>query len=412
MTLTDSVYISKIEDIKYLKSLMLDATKVYNQTLYFLRQNYFENRKNSTTIYLSGKELEDRLKQTDSYKNSILDYNVKQYARTSATDSVSSFFKSLKRYNINKTNYTGTPKLPKYKKRDVCTTLCIDSSRLRKKGCQDNEIRLPKSHFKFKTRIQLELIKCVRIKYVHEKVKIEIVYEKTNDNSNTLNADSYCGIDLGVGNLASMTFNDINKSFILNGGPLKSINQFYNKQKSKIQSELKITTDRNWSSRLSKLQLKRNSKVDDYLHKASKMIVDILLENKVGNVVIGKNEGWKQEIGIGKRNNQNFVLIPHARFIEMISYKCKNEGINVIITEESYTSKIDHLSNEKLCKHETYSGKRLKRGLFKSSSGKILNADINGAIGILRKIKAISDIQLLNLGYRGDVVSPIKLEIN
>ena len=145
------------------------------------------------------------------------------------------------------------------------------------------------------------------------------------------------------------------------------------------------------------------------MHKASKLIVDLLIQNNVGKIIIGKNKDWKTSSKMSKKNNQNFISIPHAKFIEMIKYKCENVGIEVILTEESYTSKVDHLSNEKLCKHKKYSGKRVNRGLFKSFSGKLLNADINGSIGMLRKKNVVSDIGLINLGYRGDVVSPIKL---
>ena len=133
------------------------------------------------------------------------------------------------------------------------------------------------------------------------------------------------------------------------------------------------------------------------------------LENEISNIVIGKNKGWKDESNIGSRNNQNFVQIPHARLIQMITYKAAEVGIEILLTEESYTSKIDHLALEEMKHKDTYMGKRTKRGQFKSSLGQCLNADINGAIGMLRKKKVISDVQLLNLRNRGDVVSPKKL---
>lgn len=133
--------------------------------------------------------------------------------------------------------------------------------------------------------------------------------------------------------------------------------------------------------------------------------------NGIDCLIIGKNDGWKQNINLSKKTNQSFTNIPHARFIELIKYKAEEVGMRVEIVEESYTSKIDHLSNENLCKQKIYSGKRIKRGLFKSASGRLINADINGSIGILRKKKVISDIQLLNLGYRGDVVSPTIIKL-
>ena len=111
--------------------------------------------------------------------------------------------------------------------------------------------------------------------------------------------------------------------------------------------------------------------------------VNFTLEN---NIVIGKNKEWKQEINLGKKINQNFVSIPYNSFIEKMAYKCENYGIKLHLTEESYTSKCDHLANEPLEHRENYLGKRVKRGLFKSSIGKFINADLNGAIGIARKV--------------------------
>ncbi|MCU0499580.1 MAG: transposase, partial [Anaerolineae bacterium] len=131
---------------------------------------------------------------------------------------------------------------------------------------------------------------------------------------------------------------------------------------------------------------KRNCRVDAYLHQASRRIIEFMQLMGIGTLVIGKNEGWKQGIELGKRTNQNFVQIPHARFIEMLTYKAQLVGIAVIITEESYTSKCSFLDGEAVCKHEQYAGKRVKRGLFCASNGRLMNADTNGAYNIIRKV--------------------------
>ena len=410
---TEIIYINNKEDIRYLKNFMSISAYVYNQTLYFLRQHIFSFTKNGIDILdvpkISSKQLENQLKDTETYSNCILDYNIKQASRDMAIAAITGFYGSLKSYRLDKSKFKGLPKLPRYKKSFELMPLIINYTRLRSNGCKENEIKLPKSHFKFKTRIPKHLIRCVRIVNVHHKVKIEVIYDNNKDIKFNLDKSIIAGLDIGVNNLASLTFNKIHKSYLINGRPLKSINQFFNKERSKIQSELKITNDREWSNRLAKLQLKRNNKINDYMHKASKLIVDLLIQNNVGKIIIGKNKDWKTSSKMSKKNNQNFISIPHAKFIEMIKYKCENVGIEVILTEESYTSKVDHLSNEKLCKHKKYSGKRVNRGLFKSFSGKLLNADINGSIGMLRKKNVVSDIGLINLGYRGDVVSPIKL---
>ena len=176
-------------------------------------------------------------------------------------------------------------------------------------------------------------------------------------------------LQIGVNNLATIGSNVI-KPIIINGRPIKSINQFYNKMLSKGR----------------KMNNKRNFKVDDYLHKASKYLVNHLVSNDIPILIIGHNKGWKQDINIGKVNNQKFVQIPHSRFIDMIKYKCDKVGINVIETEESYTSKCSFKDSEDLKFHEKYLGKRVKRGLFRNSDGSLINADLNGALNILRKV--------------------------
>ena len=216
-----------------------------------------------------------------------------------------------------------------------------------------------------------------------------------------------------MNNLATIGFNN-GKGLIINGRPLKSINQYYNKKKSELSSELERRNKSKNSKRLNRLTTKRNNKVKDYLHKASTMLVNQLISNNVCKVVIGKNDGWKKEINIGKRNNQNFVNIPHAVFIEMVCYKCKLNGIEVVLREESYTSKSSFWDKDKIPifgKEETqvkFSGRRIKRGLYKTKEGKILNADVNGALNILRKSNVVS---LTTLYSRGELGTPIRIRI-
>lgn len=164
--------------------------------------------------------------------------------------------------------------------------------------------------------------------------------------------------------------------------------------------------NRGTSNRIGKLTLKRNCKVNDYMHKASRFIVNYCIEHHIGTIVIGNNKDWKQNCNMGKRNNQNFVSIPFEKLISMIQYKSEEVGIRVVITEESYTSKVDHYAGEEMCHHDSYLGKRIKRGLYRSSTGKILNADLNGAIGILRKVSHESYMQVVS---RGGVETPSRI---
>ena len=219
--------------------------------------------------------------------------------------------------------------------------------------------------------------------------------------------NSAIGIDIGINNLCAITSNDKQFSYIINGRPLKSINQFYNKKLSYYKSILEKVNKQKTSKRIQRLTLKRNNKINHYLHCCSKQIIDFCLKNKIEKIIIGNNTGWKQKVNIGKHNNQNFVQIPFTRLIEQLKYKSlKYTDLTIEVVEESYTSKVDHIVLESLYKHDRYLGKRIKRGLFMSSCNKILNADINGAIGILRKGNIITDEQLLKLQNRNDISSP------
>ena len=202
------------------------------------------------------------------------------------------------------------------------------------------------------------------------------------------------------------------KSFIINGRPLKSINQFYNKQKSIIQSQLETINHKKSSKRLIKFTNKRNNKIDWYLHNASKYIVNQLVLNNINTLIVGKNDGWKQKTNMSKTTNQNFVSIPHSRFISMLKYKCELEGINFILQEESYTSQVSFFDNDFI---PTYgmndylsnpSGRRIKRGLYKTKNHQYLNADINGSLNIMRKYLNVVSDTIISEGDRGLVVSP------
>jgi putative transposase len=187
---------------------------------------------------------------------------------------------------------------------------------------------------------------------------------------------------------------------------LKSINQYYNKKLAHYKSKLKGNAKT--SKRIQKLTNKRNNKVKDYLHKASRILVNHAVSNDVSIVVIGKNDGWKQEVKIGKANNQNFVQIPHARLINMVSYKLEMVGIPTKLQQESHTSKCSFLDDEQVRHQEKYVGRRIKRGLFRSESGKMINADVNGALNILRK--CIPNVVYDN-GKEAIVVSPSVLTV-
>lgn len=406
MILSEVIFIKKD---KHLELFLQDVTSVYNQTLYFLRQSYFDGLKNEGIIkLLSSKELYHLVIKTETWKNAKVDTYAKNAAYKLAMQNFFTYFKASKSYRKNPSKFQGKPKIPNYVK-DRYIPVILDKTRLRKKKTKENQFRLPisKTLISFSKRLEKKDIRNVSFNQCYGKIKVIISYEKKEEEPIINN--SFIGIDIGIDNLASITSNDKNFSYIVKGTPLKSMNQYYNKKKAQIQSELEKCNKKKFSRKLERLTDKRNLKIKKYLHNASRKIINLCKSQNIGNIVIGHNKGWKQEVNIGKKNNQNFVSIPFNMFIHQLKYKGKMEGINVMVTEESYTSKTDHFVNEPMKHLDERKGKRIKRGLFKSSVGKVLNADINGAIGIMRKVYAISDAQIMGLRDRGDIVSPLHL---
>lgn len=234
---------------------------------------------------------------------------------------------------------------------------------------------------------------------------VEVIYEKKEQDLN-LDKDNFLSIDLGLNNLCTCISNVGIKPFIVNGKIIKSFNQWYNKKRARLMSYI---GDKGTSKRLRRLNNYRNFWIEDKIHKVSRFIVNICIENNIGNLVVGLNKGWKNGVNLGKRINQKFVEIPFSKLVEKISYKCKLVGIDFQVHEESYTSKVDHLAFEKLGKHDVYLGKRKKRGLFQSSIGKLINADINGAIGIGRKV--FGDSYVSKIIDSGLAFNPVRVNI-
>jgi putative transposase len=197
---------------------------------------------------------------------------------------------------------------------------------------------------------------------------------------------------------------------LVNGRPVKSINQFYNKRRAELQSRLRAVGT---SRRLERITIRRMRRIDWYLHTASRRIIDLLVAEGIGTLCVGKNPHWKQHATLGRRTNQNFVSVPHARFIEMLTYKAALVGIQVCVTEESYTSKASFLDMDPLPIYDptqpspVFSGRRVKRGLYRAADGRHINADANGAYNIVRKVAPDAFVQ----GSRGCVVHPIRLAV-
>ena len=385
---------------KELDNLCFLSKNLYNQALYRIRQQFFED-KTFKNYYDLNRELHDE-NQID-YRS--LPSNTSQETLKLVNQNYKSFFQSLNK------QIKGV-KIPKYldkiKGRQIVvynySTIC---------GKKDlGFFKIPKTNLQFKTK--QKNIKQVRIVPKNNYIVLEVIYEASikellKDNKR------YMSIDLGIDNLASCSSN-VTKSFIINGKPAKSINQYYNKKKANLQSELKLKQNKNTSKQIQNLTLKRNNKIKDYFHKASRYIVNQLVNQSINTLIIGKNDGWKQETNLGVVNNQNFVNIPHQMFINQLKYKCQLEGINVIEQEESYTSKVSFFDNDYIPTYKQNdelfnpSGKRIKRGLYKTKNNLLINADINGSLNIMRKYLNVVCDDLISLTNRGFVINPVKIQ--
>ncbi len=365
--------------------LAFKSKNLYNAANYVIRQSFVYG-----WGYINYNEMNRLMKSHQAYNE--LPAKVSQQILMILDKNWKSFFEAVKAYKIDPTKFTGRPKLPKYKDKVkgrnilVYTIQAISRQQL-KKGI----IKLSGTNILIKTQIKQEQICQVRLVPKCDCYVIEVIYNEPESTLDENQKELIASIDLGLNNLMALTSNQPGFTpLLINGRPLKSINQFYNKRKAQLQSQLKGL--RKTSSRIQRLTRCRNQKIDNYLHHASRSIINTLRERKMGTLVIGKNVQWKNEINLGKKTNQNFVTVPHARLIEMLEYKAALVGIRVMVQEESYTSRSSFLNLDSIpvygengADRVKFCGKRIKRGLYKTSSGRLINADVNGSYNILRK---------------------------
>lgn len=381
---------------------------LYNQALYIIKTNLKEE--NRFTFY---DELNRILKVTPNLEGEInyrkLKAQVSQQCLKVLGKNVKSYVKSIKDYSKHKEKYRGIPRLPNYKKKDsynqlIYTNQCSSIRNGRIYFSKNLWIYIPQwEDYKDK----ISNFQQIRVNPKEGYTEIEIIYELDIKNVN-LEQKRFSSIDLGLDNLVTMV-TDLSEPIIYSGKQIKSKNQYFNKTLSRLKSIAETNNKKKTTKQIKCLWDKRNKQMDDIFHKVSRHITNTLIQNNVGNLIIGHNNGWKDSINIGKVNNQNFVMIPFDKLISYIKYKCEMIGITVIEHEESYTSKCDGLVLETICKHEIYSGKRVKRGLFQSSIGKLINADVNGALNIMRKVVGDSYVKDRIIDS-GRLFLPIKLK--
>ena len=375
---------------KQLDNLCFLSKNLYNATLYKVRQHYF-----STGKHLSYAAVNKIMKEERNEDYYALPTKVSQQTQKLVDNSYKSYFALVKLFK--KGELKDMPKTPYYMKKDGRQVVMFTNQAFQ---LVSNGIRLGRNGVVIKTNIKSP--QFVRLIPNGTSVTIEIGY--TVECQDIKKCGQVAAIDIGVNNLAALTF-EHGKPIIYNGKPVKSINQYYNKQMAKLRSRQdKSGSDRHYTKRMSKLSLKRKCKIKDYFHKTSRELVNQLVSNKVSVLVIGHNNLWKQDTNLGKKNNQKFVQIPFNNFIQMLQYKCKLIGIKVILQEESYTSKCSFLDGDyiptygidgNLCKP---SGRRIKRGLYRTKDKRFINADVNGSYNILSKfLKEASNTNLLDI---------------
>lgn len=364
-----------IKNNKELDEVCFNSKNLYNKALYLIRQHYFKTK--SYLNYYNINRLMVDSKDEDYYS---LPCKVSNQTLMLLDKNFKSFFALLKKKQSG--NFDKSIRIPRYLDKEGRYITVFPKDAVSKVYLRKGIVKLSSLSILIPTKVTESNLVEVRVLPRNNHHVIEVVYKVEQKEPKSDNG-RYASIDLGLNNLAMVSSNVV-KPFSINGRPLKSINQYWDKEKARLQSHLK--GDKKTSKRIKSITNIRNNKVKDYLHKSSRKIVNFLVSNNISTLIIGYNEEWKQNINLGRTNNQSFVNIPFLTFINQLDYKCKLEGINVILTEESYTSKCSFLDGETIEKHESYLGNRIKRGLFRSAKGKLINADLNGSLNILKKV--------------------------
>lgn len=403
------------KEYNILRELCRTAKNLTNQAIYNVRQHYFQEKQ-----YLRYEANYYELKTCENYK--LLNSNMAQQTLKDVDIMFKSFFALIKLAKQGKYNFKHI-RLPKYLPKNGYSNLIISQIRIK----NDNILTIPFSNTfkkKYGTKIQIKIPKVLENKKIKEIqiipkfnarfFEIQYVYE-IQEKDIKLNTNNALAIDLGVNNLCTCVTNT-GKSFIIDGRKLKSINQFFNKRNAKLQSIKDKQNIKKQTKQQYLILRKRKNKVDDYINKTCRHIINYCLSNDIGTLVIGYNQSFQNKTNLGKRNNQIFTQLPFGKVREKLEYLCKRYNINYILQEESYTSKASFFDNDDLPIYNAdnpqiyeFSGKRVKRGLYQTKNNYLFNADCNGALNILRKSKVVDLTVLCN---RGELDTPKRIRIS
>ncbi len=362
------------------------SKNLYNHANYLVRNEFVKNDK-----WLRYGDMDKLLKadlEFDDYRQMPTAQSAQQILRLLEKD-WKSFFAAIKDWSKHKDKYLGRPKLPSYKSKEGKHLLILTNQNVKLKG---NILCFPKAFNDFTLRPRFVVLENfqsfqqARIIPGYRHFVVELVYNINVPDTAMDDNGKYLSIDIGVDNLATITNNIGKTPVVINGKGLKSMNQYYNKMISHYRELAKRMNNTDFTNRMAALTRKRNHKIDDYMHKASKYVIEYAISMGTNTIVIGNNKEWKQDSKLSKIVNQSFVGIPQKRFIEMIQYKAQDIGLNVILQEESYTSGTSFLDREEPVRDNYDKSRRVTRGLFVSNKGIRINADVNGSYQILKKV--------------------------
>ena len=361
---------------KIIDEMCFNSKNLYNEANYVIRQKFIESGE-----YIPYKDMNFEFKTHENYKLCfsqpanctlrLLDKNWKSY------------FKAIKDWKEHPNKYLGMPKLPKYLPKDGRFPWMIPNNQL-VYDYEKSTIYIRNRHMNDYDWHCRCLGRPIQVRFIPHgnHYTMEIVYEiEIEDIDKDMVSERIAAIDIGVDNLVTMTNNIMESPIIINGKPLKSINQQYNKQKAKMQSDLMKRNGQHWSNKLETLSYKRNQRIKNYMHNASALIIKWCVEHNIDTLVVGKNDTWKQE----KKHMQNFTSIPYEMLLGQLQYKCENAGIKYIEVNEAYTSGTSYLDNEAPIKENYNKERRVQRGLFQAKN-MLINADVNGSLQIMRKV--------------------------
>ena len=370
---TEQIQIKRTETLSRYSHI---SKNLWNEANYAIRQKFFLKKG-----IIRYNQLNQLFKTSENYKE--LSAQSAQHILKTLDKSWKSYFRVTKQYEKSPYLFLGKPRIPHYKAKNGEFMLIFTNQQCEIK---ENFLIFPKKFdMKFKTRLEENTdLREVRIIPKGTGYILEIVYIKKEAKEHNLDRNNFIGLDYGLINIVTIANNIGLKPIVVKGGAVKSMNQFYNKRKAKLQS-IYDKQEIKYGKKMSQLNMKRNNKMKDAMHKISRFIVDYCMKHNIGTIVIGHNEYWKQNINLGRKTNQNFVSIPYYILARSISYKAEEIGIEIKLQNESHTSKCSFLDNEPIEHRKEYVGKRTKRGIFRTKNNYTINADVNASLNIIRK---------------------------